>query len=803
MPGNLSGKLPDLSLAGRPAYFGARVVRVEDDRLLRGEARFVADIRLPWMLEMAVVRSQFPHARIRVDLEAARAAEGVVAAFAAADLTDVEPFPDFIPHMKPVRASVLAADVVRFVGAPLAVVIGEDRYRAEDGAELVAVDYDPLPVVGSADGALAESAPRLYEDWPDNRIVDLPTSSPEVVDAFATRRVVSGRFSMHRHAGVPIETRGCVAEYRDGRLTLYTGTQSPHITRTTLSYVLPLHERDIHVVAPDVGGSFGVKTHIYPEEVLVSWLAMKLGRPVRWIEDRGEHLLASCHAREQTMELEAAVEEDGTIVALRCHLLHDVGSAEIFMPGINPTFVTAGSITGAYRIPLAECSITEVVTNKTPSGAYRGFGQPEAYFALEVLVDKIARELGVDAVELRLKMLLDASDLPYTNPSGGIVDSGSFAEALERAVELGRAAEGKRRAEHADDPHARIGLGVATYLEGTAPTYFGTTGRWMSHDSARVRIEPDGSIVVSVGVTTAGQGTTTMATVLAADALGVPIESVRIESGDTDASPYGLGAWGSRSTIVGGGAILGAAGRLRDKVLRIAAHMLETSQDDLEIERGFVRVRGAPERRVAFAEVGTAAWMRTDDLPADLDPGLEAVVTYAPPGVDDAPDERGRMNPVATCANATHAAVVRVDLETGRIEVLDYIAVHDCGPMVNPPIVEGQVRGGVAQEIGGTLFEHLAYSDVGQPLVAGLMDYLIPTAGEIPDVVVEHFESPSPNTPLGLKGAGEGGTIGPPAAITNAVANALAEFGVEIDTLPLSPPAVRELIRAGSGAGPD
>jgi carbon-monoxide dehydrogenase large subunit len=799
----LSGKLPDLSLAGRPSYFGARVVRLEDDRLLRGGARFVADIRLPRMLEMTVVRSQFPHARIRVDLDAARAAEGVVAAFAAADLTDVEPFPDFIPYVKPVRGFPLATDVARFVGAPLAVVVGEDRYLAEDGAELVGVDYDPLPVVSSAAAALAEDAPRLYAEWPDNRIVDVPSSAPEVADAFADRRVVRGRFSMHRHAGVPVETRGCVAEYRDGRLTLYTGTQSPHITRTTLSYVLPLRERDIHVVAPDVGGSFGVKTHIYPEEVLVSWLAMRLGRPVRWIEDRSEHLVASCHAREQTMELEAAVEQDGTIAALRCHLVHDVGSAQIFMPGINPTFVTAGSITGAYRIPLAECSITEVVTNKTPSGAYRGFGQPEAYFALEVLVDRIARELGVDAVELRRRMLLDGSDLPYTNPSGGVIDSGSFAAAFERAVELGRKAEARRRAEIADDPHARIGLGLATYLEGTAPTYFGTTGRWMSHESARVRIEPDGSVVVAVGVTTAGQGTTTMAAVLAADALGVPIESVRVESGDTDVSPYGLGAWGSRSTIVAGGAILGAAGRLRDTVLKIAAHLLETSRDDLEIEHGFVRVQGAPERSVALADVATAAWMQTTDLPADIDPTLEAVVTYDPPGVDHVPDERGRMNPVATCANATHAAVVRVDLETGRIDVLDYIAVHDCGPMVNPPIVEGQVRGGVAQEIGGTLLEHLVYSDDGQPLVAGFMDYLIPTAGEIPDVAVEHFESPSPNTPLGLKGAGEGGTIGPPAALANAVANALAEFGAEIETLPLSPSAVRELIRTGSGAAGD
>jgi aerobic carbon-monoxide dehydrogenase large subunit len=790
---DLSGKLNEPGLAGRPVYLGARLPRVEDERLLRGGARFVADIRLPRMVEMTVARSQFAHARIAVDVSEARAVEGVVAAFTAADLVDVEPFPDFISHIKPVRCFPLARDRVRYVGAPIAVVVGQDRYRAEDGVELVSVDYDPLPVVSSAETALSEEAPRLYDDWPDNRIVDLPASSADVADAFSSRRVVSGRFSMHRHGGVPIETRGCVADVRDGRLTLYTSTQSPHITRTTLSYVLPLPERDIHVVAPDVGGSFGVKTHIYPEEVLVAWIAWRLRRPVRWIEDRSEHLVASCHAREQTMELEAAVEDDGTIAALRCRFLHDVGSGEIFMPGINPTFVSAGSITGAYRIPLTECSITQVVTNKTPSGAYRGFGQPEAYFALELLVDKIARELNLDALDLRRRMLLGADDLPYTNPSGGIIDSGSFEAAFDRAVDRGRQAEAKRRAEHAD-PNVRIGLGVATYLEGTAPSYFGTTGQWTAHDSARIRMEPDGSVVVSVGVTTAGQGTTTMAAVLAADALGVPVESVRVESGDTDVSPYGLGGWGSRSTIVGGGAILAAAGRVRDKVLTIAAHLLEVGKDDLEIAQGFVRVRGAPDRRVALAEVGTAAWVRTADLPPGLDAGLEAVDTYDPPLVDDAPDEHGRMNPVATCANATHAAVVSVDLETGEIEVLDYIAVHDCGPMVNPPIVEGQVRGGVAQEIGGTLFEHLAYGEDGQPLAASFMDYLIPTATEIPSVTIDHFESPSPNTPLGLKGAGEGGAIGPPAAITNAVVNALSEFGVEIEALPLTPPAIRSLI---------
>jgi aerobic carbon-monoxide dehydrogenase large subunit len=788
----------DLRLAGRPIYFGAKVARLEDDRLLTGRASFVADVRLPGMVEMTVVRSLFAHATIRVDVDRARTADGVIDAVTAADLTDVGTFPDLIEHAKPVKAPVLARDKVRYVGAPVAAVVAQDRYLAEDAAELVEVDYEELPTVTAEETALAVDAPKLFDDWPDNRIVHLPLTVEDVEEAFRTHRVVRGRYATHRHSGVPMETRGCAAEYRHGRLTLWTATQSPHIVRTTLSYMLPIAERDIHVLAPDVGGGFGTKTHIYPEEVLVSWLAMRLGRPVRWIEDRTEHLVATNHAREHTLELEAAVNDDGTIAAVRCHLLHDVGSGEIFMPGINPTFVAGSHVTGPYRIPLAGNSYTQYVTNKTPSGAYRGFGAPEAYFAVERLVERIAREVDVDPIELRRTMLLRDEDLPYTSATGAIIDSGSFLRSFERAVELGRKAETARRAEHADDG-VRIGFGIATYLEGTAPTYFATTGHWASYDSATIRIEPDGGAVVSVGVTTTGQGTTTMVAVLAADALGIPIGSVRVEIGDTDTCPYGLGGWGSRSTVVGGGAILKAAGQIREKVLRIAGHLLETDPADLVIEGGRVHVAGSPEVSVSMADVGTAAWVRTLDLPESMDPGLEATATYDPPLLQHVPDERGRMNGAAVWANATHAAVVKVDLQTGVVDVLDYVVVHDCGPVLNPPILEGQVHGGVAQEIGGVLYEHLPYTEDGQPLATTFMDYLIPSAMEVPDMVVEHFESPSPNMPLGLKGAGEGGCLGPPAALSNAVCNALEEFDVDITELPITPSMILSKVRAGRG----
>ena len=786
----------DLKLAGRPVYFGARVSRVEDDRLVTGQGSFVADIHLPGAVEVVFVRSVFAHARVSVDLEATRSLDGVVDAVSASDLTDVSDYPDFITYMQPIKGFPLARDKVRYVGSPIAAVIAEDRYVAEDAAELVDVQYEELPAVTTAEAALAEEAPKLFDHWPDNRIVNLPLNLDDVEEVFRTHRTVSGRYATHRHSGVPMETRGCIAEYRDGRLTLWTSAQSPHIVRTTLSYVLPIAERDIRVVAPDVGGGFGVKTHIYPEEVLVSWLAMRLGRPVRWIEDRAEHLVASNHAREHTLELQAAIEDDGTILAVRCHLLHDVGSGEIFMPGICPTFVAGSHVTGAYRIPLAENSYTQYVTNKTPSGAYRGFGAPEAYFAVEQLIEKIAREVGVDSIELRRKMLLRAEDLPYHSATGGIIDSGSFRESFERALTIGREAEAKRRVQFADDPTVRIGFGVATYLEGTTPTYFGTTGHWTSHDSATIRIEPDGSAVVSVGVTTTGQGTTTMVAVLTADALGLPIERVRVEIGDTDSCPYGLGGWGSRSTVTGGGAILKAAGVLREKILLIAAHRLEVDEADLVMENGGVHVAGSPEKAVTMGEIGTLAWVRTFELPEGVDPGLESTQTYDPPLLQHFPDERGRMNGAAVWANATHTAVVKVDVETGVIEILDYFVVHDCGPVLNPPILEGQVHGGVAQEIGGTLYEHMAYTEDGQPLATTFMDYLIPSSTEIPEIVVEHFESPSPNMPLGLKGAGEGGCLGPPATLSNAVTDALREFDVEITQLPITPGVIREQIRA-------
>jgi aerobic carbon-monoxide dehydrogenase large subunit len=784
-------------LEAQPRFIGAAVGRLEDDRLLRGLGRFVGDLQMPGLLDVCFVRSREPHARIdAIDASAADRSPGVHLVVTAADLVDVAPFPDFVTYMQPVGTFPLVRERARYVGAPLAAVVADNRYLAEDAAELVSVGYETLPPIADVGMALRDEAIRLFDSWPDNRIVTLPEQKDTVDAAFDNaHRVVSGRFSVQRHTGVPMEPRGCLAEFGGDRLTLWSSTQSPHIVRTTLSYVLQMQESDIRVIAPDVGGGFGCKSHVYSEEAVVAWLARKLQRPVRYLEDRAEHLVATNHAREHVLELEGAVAETGEILALRCHLIHDVGSGEIFFPGVCPTLVSSGIIAGPYRIPEVAVSITEVVTNKTPSGAFRGFGLPEATFAIERFVELVAEEVGVDPIDLRRRMLIRDEDLPFTTARGGMLDSGSFHEALEQAVILGRAAFERQRTETVN-PTVRVGLGIACYIESTAPTYFGATGHWTSQDAASIHVEPDGSVIVDVGVTTQGQGVTTMVATVAADAFGVDRSTVSVRSGDTDISPYGLGAWGSRSTVVGGGAVLKAATKVRHKALRIAAHVLETAPEDLEFRGGRIVVRGSEDTSIPLAEVAMIANVRTDRLPPGIEPGLQAAATYDPPTIQHWPDDQGKMNGAAAWTNATHAAVVGVDVDTGTVEVLDYVVVHDCGTLVNPPIVEGQIHGGVAHGIGGALYEHLSYTDDAQPLATTFMDYLIPTSEEIPSIHVEHFESPSPSTPLGAKGVGEGGAIGPPAAIANAVANALRDLDVRVDETPITPGRVRARLRA-------
>jgi carbon-monoxide dehydrogenase large subunit len=781
---------------------GARSQRIEDDRLVSGRGQYVGDIRLPRMVEVALVRSDMAHATIRgISVEHAAAAQGVLDVVTAGDMTDVSPVPETSEWAGAVRSFPLAQDRIRHVGHAVAAVVAEERYLAEDAAELVELDLDPLPVMASVEAAMAPGALPLYEDWRDNCCVSaMMREDPDVEPAFERLRTVHGRYTVQRQAAVAMETRGVVADWSGDRLTVWSSTQLPHMLRGILARMLGTSEGDIRVIAPDVGGGFGGKAQLYAEEYLIAWLALRLGRPVRWLEDRYEHMIAACHSRDMVFDLEAAVHEDGRIEALRGSIVHDLGSGEAYPNGYTQALVAGGSLTGAYRIPHQRVLVQGVVTNKTPTGAYRGFGVPEGVFAIERLVDQVAHELGLDPVEVRRAMLIEADDLPYTTATGAKLESGSHREAWERAVELGRLARDRTAVEVAGNPSLRVGLGLCTYIEGTGASYLGATGIWGAQDSCDIRFDPDGGVTVSVGVTTTGQGVTTMVATVTAQELGVEMDQVRVEIGDTDGAAYGTGSWASRSTVVASGAIKEAAGELREKGSKIAAHLMECAVEDVTVADGRFSVRGSPTGGVTWGRVAEVAMNRTFELPPDIQPGLEARATYDPPGIDHFPDADGFMDACVTHNNSSHAAVVVVDLETGHVRVSEYVAVQDVGKVFNPLIVRGQVQGGVVQGIGGALLEELPYNDSGTPLATTFMDYLLPSASEVPLIELEQLETPAPETALGAKGVGEIGIIGPPAAVAAAVQDALSGLAPGwISHTPIRPADVLSLLDGAAG----
>ncbi len=782
-------------------YVGRSLRRREDRRPLTGRARYVADLQLAGMVEAVVVRSTEAHARIvSIDTSEARALDGVVAVFTAADLAEVASFPDYIDYIGPVRQRPLAEDRVRYVGAPYAVVVAADRYVAEDAAALVAVGtvFEPLPAVADIDQALAAGAPKLHDDWADNRSVDIGAERPEITEAFRRAdHTFAETFTSQRQTGLPIETRGVVADPSDGVLTVWSSTQSPHMVRSTIALMLGVPEPQVRVVLPTVGGGFGTKTHIYSEDIVVPWAARLLDRPVRWIEDRMENLVASVHARDQRHDVEVAYDDDGTIRAVRCTSILDLGSGEIFMPGTAPVFVTNACITGGYDFPLMETRTVAVVTNKTPAGAYRGFGIPEGALVMERVIDRVARLTGTDRVGLRRRMLLRREQLPYVMHGGGRLDSGSHAESFERALEMAEASLARIREQHADDPDTRVGVGYSNYVEPTSPTYHLTTGHWAGYDASTIRVDPDGSVRVAAGLSAIGQGAETIAAQLAADALGVAADDVTVVLGDTERSPYGLGSWGSRGAMMLTGSVLMASNRLLDKARAIAAHMLEAADEDVVVSDGAFHVVGSEQPSVSWSEVATAAWIRTVDLPPGTEAGLETSGYYDPPYLEHELDASGKINAAASWSNGSHVGIVSVRLSTGEVKIEDYVVVHDCGTVINPQLVDGQIHGGVAQGIAGAMYEHFQYdTETAHPLFASFMDYLVPTSAEVPRLRLDHFESPSPDQPLGVKGCGEGGTIGPPAVVTGAVSDALAEWGVDLTTCPVTPVSVRAALRA-------
>jgi carbon-monoxide dehydrogenase large subunit len=781
-----------------PKLVGARVKRVEDRRLLTGQGSYVDDHRPPGLLHAAFLRSPHAHALIvHVDASAARLLPGVVALVTGEELarwTKPARALSKMPHYRTTSFPPLARDKVRYVGEAVAVAVADSRYAAEDALDRIVVDYEPLPALSDMEAAMEPGAPLLHEEAGSNLILAREFSSGDVDRAVAGAYVrVQERFRFHRHAAVAMENRGCLAEYHagTGSLTLRSATQCPGLVRDILADLLDLPEHRIRVVATDVGGGFGAKSSLYPEEITVCALARHLGRPVKWISDRREDLLATSQAWDEIVEAELALGADGTIVGLRAEVTADIGAYSIYpwTAAIEPV-QTISFLPGPYRVPHYRGRTRGVTTCKAPMGPYRGVGRPVATFVMEGLMERAARRLGVDPAELRLRNYIQPEELPYRSPSGIVWDGASFGACMLRALEAlnykgARARQARARAEG-----RRMGIGFASYVELTgigsaipvSPGMPVATGT----EAATVRVDPSGTVTAIFGIASHGQGLETSLAQVVGDELGVPLPDVRVIHGDTALSPYGTGTYASRSAVLGGGAGILAARAVREKALSIAAHLLEADAGDLAVTDGRVSVRGMPDRGVTFREIARAAYSGARRLPRGMEPGLEATRFYDPY--------------YGTASSATHAAVVEVDSETCEVRILQYVVVEDCGRVINPLIVEGQVHGGVAQGIGAALYEEVVYDGDGQLLTGTLIDYLVPAATEVPAIEVHHLETPSPTALGGFRGMGEGGTIGAPAAIANAVADALAPLGIEVSELPIIPDRLFRLV-SKSGAG--
>jgi carbon-monoxide dehydrogenase large subunit len=770
--------------AGSTRYTGSRVHRVEDARLLTGHGTFVDDITRPNLLHACFVRSPFARARIEsIDVAEAMARPGVHAVFTAADLNpDVHQlwYTGQGPAGPTTPLPPLAEDEVRFVGDPVALVIADNRYLAEDAAELVVVDYDPLPAV--VDYTAAEEQDELvFAEFPGNLVGKMKGGTPdEVEEAFASAaHVVEHQVHQQSYAAVPIETRGIVVEWiaASEELTIWAATQSPHEVRSVCSRVLGLPEHHIRVVMRDTGGGFGQKVIPLRDEICLMLAARKLPSAVKWIEDRRENLLSAGQARHEHATMRLGFDEQGAIVAAQIDHVEDVGAYPVPWP------VATGSAVGMffpgpYRMPLTAYRHRSVFSNTVGRTAYRGPWMFESV-AREVALDVAARQLGIDPIELKRRNILRADEMPYTNGNGMPYSHISPAETLEQALEMLDFDAFRREQTEAREAGRHLGVGTCSYVEPTTPGY-----SYYASEGATIRIDPSGKVLVYVAGGSTGNSLETTVVQLTADALGVPIEDVSTIQGDTAITPYGAGTGGSRSGSMMAGAVTATAAVLRDKLVAIAAHRLEAAPEDIELADARAFVRGTPATGITFAEIADTAYFQTFGLPPGVSSGLEATERYTSP------------SPIPLWANATHLCTCEVDVETGQVHLLRYIVSEDCGPMINPAVVEGQIAGGTVQGIGGALLEELAYDEDGNPVATTFMDYLLPTIADVPEIEYGHVVTPGPG-PGGFKGVGEGGAIGAPPAVINAVADALAPFGATIDRLPLTPEAVLRLVDAG------
>ncbi len=778
-----------------PRSIGKHVPRREDPYLLRGEGRFLDDIAEPRdTLYLGFVMSPHAHAEIlSIDASAALALDGVVAVYTAVEMAALaEPMRTTIDiaGYRATSRPILADKRVRFVGEQVAVVVAEDPYLAQDAIELVAVDYRALPACVRLEEADAGDAPQVHDDAPGNLLFEASFASEGFEEAFAEGAlVVAETFRTGRVAGVPIEPRGCLAllDHVADSLVFYSSTQIPHLLRTALAEVLRFPEPRIRVVTPEVGGGFGTKAQAYTEEVATAAIALHLRRPVKWVQDRREELLTSIHARDHRYILEAAVTAEGKVLALRTDLASNAGAYSSYPFGCTLE-ATGGArmIVGPYDIRNYAFRTRALATNTCPSGAYRGVAQPSAFMAIEGLMDRIARRLGLDPAEVRRRNVIQAAQIPYTNVLGVRYDSGSHAACLERALQLAGYEDFRRRQREGFADGLLHGIGICCFTEVAGAGSAGWRVRGLSKvpgfDSATVKVEPNGQVTLLTSQAAAGQGhLTTFAQVLS-DYLGVRVEDIFVSEGDTATAPYGTNTFASRSAVASGGAVIRAADTLGRKIARIAAYLLEVEPERVELRDSLAAVAGEPGRSVTFRQVAEVAYsMGKHALPQGEDFGLEVVAMYDPPP--------------ATWPNGVHVVEVAVDPETAAVTIGRYVVVHDCGRVINPMIVDGQVHGGTAQGIGEALMEQIVYDEDGQMLNANLLDYLLPTAMDIPSLIVDHIETPSVDALGGFKGVGEGGVIGAVPAVVNAVADALAPSGANVNRLPLRPSYLLQAMR--------
>ncbi len=774
----------DAGSAGR--FVGQSVRRKEDPRLLTGRGTYVDDMSLPGMLHACFVRSNVAHGRIvSIDCDAARAVDGVVAVLTGTELNvgrgSMQPTLMFEDAAN-VAVQPLTEGTVLFVGDPVALVVAESRAVAEDAAELVEVNIDMLEAVVGFDAALLEGAPLVHPDKGANVGQDMPVIMPgwDEIKADAAH-VVSATFNQHRQTNVPMETRGIVASFdpASGELHAYLSTQNPHEARLVLSRVTGVPEHLVRVTARDVGGGFGQKMFLFRDEQTIGAAAVYLGRSIKWIEDRRENLIASNHARADRTTVELALDADGKLLGAFVDEVEDAGAWPLgSMGGAAPA--VGAYFTGAYKLPFLSWHARAVWTNTCQRGAYRGPWMMETT-AREQMVDYAARAIGMDPWEWRRRNVVKDADLPYTTPMFMTYDDSISPDAtLEQAAQVIDYDAFRAEQRRAFESEGRLlGVGLSLYIE---PCAMGMMDP-LSTETANVRVMPSGKVSVALGTGSHGQGLETTMAQVVAEELGIDIDDVIVVQGDTASSPFGRGTGGSGSAIIGANACRLASAAVRDKAFAIAAQLMEAAANDLEVSDGRITVKGTPARGIDFAEVARVAYLETAKLPEGMEASLEATHTYKAPPV--------------TWANACHACTVEVDRYTGLVKILRYVVSEDCGKMINPAIVDGQIAGGVVQGIGGVLFEHMIYDPDGNPLATTFMDYLLPTAAEIPTIEIHHIETPAPN-PGGHKGVGEGGAIGAPACVFNAVADALALLDVTITDQPLGP---REVLDALMAAG--